>query len=163
MLPSEPHAALVDEVLQDDPDTINLASCTFEETLANVMSLRDAGAYVYVVPDPSDEVLTWRWVKRIPVETHRDKAITYQLGSDYMLLLDFHLQGPFETYSRPGYFKETRSVAADRVMAEWRGEYFPLSIDSNAVLVWSQETATWRFLKYASPYCGSVYPETIQR
>ncbi|HRE26238.1 MAG TPA: hypothetical protein PK954_06370, partial [Anaerolineales bacterium] len=160
---SEEYGSLLDVILEDDINNANLVTCSYEELLKNALSLKEAGAYVRVLPDLPDQVLAWRWVKRLPVEVRDDKAIAFEISDYYFVMLDFYLDGPFNTTGQPGYFKQTRSIYADRLMTEWRGEYYGLRTDSNTVFVWHSELAEWRVMKYASPYCGSVYPESIEK
>lgn len=164
MVPNGQDAHLLNSALSEDVDNRLLADCTYESTIKNVMGLVESGKYVTFEPEQAGRRMGWEWGNRIPLlEVLTDKAIAFQVGNNYVVLLDTVLVNPNGVVNSLSVHFQSRSTANQRTIGTWYENLDPTRSDANAMMVWQPDVEEWRAFVFGSPYCEGYYPATIQK
>ena len=166
MVPDVSEESILNATLQENFRDRALASCTMSAVEDGVNTLRQAGAYVRVLKAPFDFQIVWEYVEDqpAPLGTYTDKAIAFQVGDYYAVLLRTGLQDPARTRTMNGltFDLEKVALANSRVMQRWVAPYQVTHSNETVMAIWLSEINDWRILKYDSPYCGDFFPKSLE-
>ncbi len=166
MVPDEIEGSVLNAALQDNFRDRGLMSCTMSAINDGVNAVRQAGAYVRVLKAAFDYQIVWQYVEDQPASfgTYTDKALAFQVGNDYAVLLRTGLQDPAKTRSMNGltFDLEKVAIATGRVMQRWVAPYQVTHSNETVMVVWLSEINDWRIFKYDSPYCADYFPKSLE-
>ena len=164
MMPDEQGTKFLSSVIDQDVDNQALANCTYGSTLSNVKALFKQGLYVSFEPEQVGRTMGWEWGNRLPLlEVLVDKVIAYQVGQDYIVLLNTVLVNPNGVVNSLSVHYQTRKVFDKTAIRAWYANLDPTRSDANAMMVWQPTVGQWRAFVFGSPYCEGQYPGTIQK